>query len=762
MFSLSAKALACGTLTLITLLTGCSPAKPDIDRSVITFNAAEGDSRQYWAKTWVDVDIEGDFSRTIHSDMLIDYQVRERNELTKLDVRPRFIDINGGGVHINTSKLDSDQKPFIAMMDKGITLTLDLKQGKVLELSSDSEAVREVLQKMSRGPAAKANDMFQSPTLAMTMPAKQGTTQTITLANGLQATAELFRLTEQKALIRLHTEAASASDETQTSDEPQPKNIAATMMIDRDSGWIDSLTLIAHLNMRYMGRSVDITQHVLMRPNTNPPLVALQHIPEISNDDFPELEYHQIALSTQAETEDAALPNSYGSIDDRFMGGRQLMLSYQGSTGSLGRIALRDIKAVDNHDQPLPFAFTFMPAPNTGYSDEISLVVNPDSWQSQTQLVAPDTIRFAATADYYPEARTQQTLAIDPNTATSVSDGSNTAQLQPVPDKPNTFTLKFYGTPTSGYVFTSIPELEGQHFRWLALSDIDNTELMANERFMLAQGEMLQAYTIVFAADKPLPKQLTLTHVNRAEQPSFSRDIMFKPVKELLLDPDIAPLQGGEQERDRQEQSDGTQASSANAASTPESGPQFNNKNQLIMRWSQTDQLRCQLSVNTPDETGHTLTWQPKKEDVLYGDVNDGQLQTWVLATDDGIRSYFYGRQVETILDCQGELVWQPLSLPSAKHPWLIDVRQFPGFDAKQSVDRFTARYRFIDKAGHPLQVQTLMVADGMIQQAKTIGDAVIGEHYLRLSGELATAQQMTSEGDTFQRRWHRTYPSLP
>lgn len=138
--------------------------------------------------------------------------------------------------------------------------------------------------------------------------------------------------------------------------------------------------------------------------------------------------------------------------------------------------------------------------------------------------------------------------------------------------------------------------------------------------------------------------------------------------------------------------------------------------------------------------------------------------RTFYLSTNDGVQQFFYDQKITTEMNCHERLVWVPFT-PNvvANKQWLVDITQLGNNIKTMKIKDFMKKYRFLNK-----QKETLGLYDA--QKARPVGlnsnarlsSILTDEGELRLSGLVESAARITRKPFKFHQQWHYTFPSLP
>lgn len=702
------------------LISGCSPQDEKTDASVIKFQGKTDSSRQYVGSAIFSVS-----GQSITFDHILSYKVLNRADPMKLQAKLSYLHLDTGSSvmpSVSSTYVERKRAMFGKLMDAGITMSVESKASKIVAISSEDDDIKSFLDDSSL-MGSQQKDLFQVSGILAAIPAKVGASVDISVRN-IHAKATLTRLTAHYATILIK----ATVPKEQLDDSDLPSWIAMTMVVERKSGWLVSSarlgTLIKKGNQPAVGFDEQLYQSNAFGPFS--PIDVAQ--PPIAHT------YHVKPPQAQPKTSDELFASNYGLFINS---DTEHKLTYPLKGQWAQQIALSDFEPMNQTvQQQLKYTYQM-----TGHGNQLGVTGFSHGWKESNRRYSGLVRWYKASAKFYPVSYKALSLKVNPAQKTQLNSGDLTAQLVPVKGHEGRFNLFLYRSVNSWFNFANIPQLEGAKVRALAINHQfdDIAQLTHYGSARLNRGELRATYEIQWPQGKALPQKLTLQQVTRAKDAAFEKELEFRQPRDLALNMDISP-------RD-----DNWQIPAAKSSLT--SGPEIENRNQLAFYWDASDIQRCQLSVKTPQLNGHVLSWQL--------DSSEGTSQRWLLATEHKRHSYFYARQVNTTLNCPTTLHWQTQPVKTASHPWLIDIRQFSKVDLNQPFEKFANHYRFYDKAGQLLSIYNLKVGyeDG---DAKTLGEALLKQHYLKLSGDVASMQHATEINQSITRSWTNTLPGLP
>lgn len=511
------------------LLSACSQQDPHPNTLIL--KAPAGSHHRYDIAATVTIHSDQDsLQQQLNMDMRADYQRLDHRDKTTLKVTPRYLHVHGAGMHIDTSRMTRSDLPdgLASLLDDGLTIKLDLQQGHLLSVTTHDDAVNRRLRELTDDLVMPRNTLFHIPTILAPLPAQQGASNTVVLPAG-QATATVTRLTPHQATIVVASPAPT---------EQHPNYTVRVLVIDRQTGWLLSMSQVARQYQYMAGHQVRIEQRLVMslaspfghrlpRLLTDPTALAQ---PPLFN------AYPDFPLPTHASTRAAALPTSTGmylSGERRYTDTPENpWLNYPVPEGTAQQIRFDDLRAVvkDPHSERRKTVKLEMDQRTINTAPTIvGLRILPHYWHAKVAHQLAHIEQWQATAHYYPVQCKDYELPVSSSQTTTIEAGDNRVELTPVPEQPHSFWLRFYETSSSQFAKYDIPELVAAQSEFYGPFPMGPSYLTAVEQQQLNIGAMQFVMKVHFDEATPLPKQLTLHQLIRAKAPTFTRTIHFLP-----------------------------------------------------------------------------------------------------------------------------------------------------------------------------------------------------------------------------------------
>lgn len=760
----------------------------------VRFTPTEGEVRDYLVATQVEITPDEDSrqQRTYETTSrgVMRYHVDDAGDTIRLRVVPELLAITRDNDTLFASNDTGSRatQPIADLLRDGFKLTLDADGKSRIELVN-----KDKLDALGADMPDLTGDAFQTqvidPMIAQSLPAKEGAEVSLDTYRGMQnVSVKVVRVDDDSLSLQI-------TGSADTLDEGNPivgqlsglgldarisdVRLQARVRVDRSSGWMESMAAVSDMRIQVRDRTANVRSlsYALHRDDLatggyGDGLSGLfDNLPLAEDREYP---IPQSPADTHPEPQTPPTDLELASRNPAFIAqDRRLTLALDMDSFDdipFSSLELTDITLYDDQDQrldiPLVFDTIDYDYESTTNSDGPALLFKLVSlgWDDpDLDRVARVEAQFAYTR---PDAGEPQQLELG-DEPSQLGAGDIRVTARPVPDEDNSWWVDLY-TDSSAYYWldgsTAQPDLQAT-----TLAKAQGSWLTTPEEVALARVDQPMAWRqhLKVQADHT-PAELALRHT-RTDADKKVYTVSFKDYAARYSNRDLAPPQK-------------KKITAAARTQMPAEGPialddiqtTDADKNRLRMVLPEGLVGACELSADAPAQAGHELVWQrrpaPKR---YYGRQEDADTpgeQTWELATDDGIRTYFYGIEVETTLACTGTPRWQRTSIDSDK-PWLIDLKAVTGRmpDPDQSAAAFFDSVRIVDADGNALRpmrkdaAPDQRLADWPEEAAEhSLGDYMYEDGIIRLWGSADQVLALKLGGEPNERRWNDKLEALP
>ncbi|WP_250464076.1 hypothetical protein [Microbulbifer litoralis] len=742
----SARYLFPTVLATLAFLTACSDAPP----GTVRFSPSTGDTRSYQVHSRSRIRVGApslERSLTVDSDTVLRYKVLGTGRTLKLAIEPTYTRFSlDGRTNFSNARADDSRAGNVLreLMSAGFELEIDTETGTIEHFASSNDALWQTVLEDAGGPVVDNLEKQMSPpgVPQLAVPAIEGKTVTLSNFRGadqLQLTVE--RVTDSEVVTRLEAHGKAM-------------RLQGTMVLERDSGWLKRLALISenHIEQDDIGGSS--RQQLLVLPEDSPSvlgswLLNMRLGGEQGRPFEPAPTANKVADTATAEQ---VLPVPVGSLvqtQDWLL----LQVGHDlGRNAFPGRFDLEDLQLQGADGEPLPLELFRMSRydffdPDAGKHSTMARYV-PLGWDNAGEQLEKIG-QITATGHYQALDVEAVTLPLDGEKATEVTLHGARAEAIPT-DNPREFRLRLQHTGTHHFSsrIHGLEEARGiqPDGEWLSAEEREILRLVALGHYALGDIRM------VFS--EQVPDELTLYLLSDSDRQPFDYQLRFVTEAAMRNDLSLPPTT----EVPLYENADGDDTADIALGELELPQPQ---NNQLALELPASLVGSCQPTVvEAPDIDGHPLVWRRLTENA----TNNNQLgttQQWQLSTEDGIRHYFYGLEIEHAIRCKGRSEWRAVPISLGDRPWLVEPTQLGDqFDPHQPIADFLQRYRFIGTQGWPLA--PVPPNSEVSLSASTVGDYLTRDGLLRLAGEVQRVEQRVFTGEPEERLWSTDFQPLP
>lgn len=755
-------------LQRLSLLVCCSFAllacaeQPD----TLAFKPDDGEHRRYqmFSETYVEATSSyGSDSDRIRTQMLMDYTVDEQSSTYDVLMQPKYIRMRfrRGGF----SSLDAPnyrQEELWPLMEAGFTMVLDKQSGAANDfivhhhidrMDEDGlDPIRELLQ-----------DEFSRPGYGSGIALSEGATQQVP-AKGIFPEVTLLVKTLDDDVVTLSV-----------SGENDEVKLYGYMVLERDTGWLKRSTLIVDLPLQddYVEGTARMVATVV------PADWQFGQDLEFLRDSGYELPIDTSKLPDTIEayeiaSEQEVFPTGTGSIDYY---DDKLTLEYVHevqSMESLGHIEVSNFQGLDQSGDVIDLNLHGLNAFTYNFGDDqpmqTGVDVYPLGWGGMQdkleQLAAVE-----ATVKRFPMTLDLVALPVR-DSETSIEHHGARAILTPT-EKKRVYTLKleytdkaYFGMTVDGPSGGSVEYDQAQGIPdWV---DAGESRLLEVTR----QGYFPTTYTLYF--EDEMPDEIRLLTYLIGDEPLHEKQVRFFDPEAVLSNIELEPLSNAylflEEDKYAIPTFDDYQFE---VTTLQEIEPQDLGRPQLYLVLSHEQAALCELD-QTADvkEAGRQLEWQerdPRQRYVMH-DLRLANEVVYQLATEDGVRHFFYEHEVALRMQCEGEPEWHELDMESGEQSWLVSAAQLLGESWEEESEdmplvELLRRYRFLDSQDRALTL--LPPPDferqrGLDLNTLSVSDFVTEEGWLRVAGRVHEVHKLQAAGDPVSREWTHQFPALP
>ncbi|WP_423822250.1 hypothetical protein V5738_18160 [Salinisphaera sp. SPP-AMP-43] len=777
-------AIASGAIGLLIAAVAVTAFVWSRPSSAVRFAPAVGDSHQYRIGLRVGVAPgESVFDRAVILQSVVRYRVTDRDhDATTLRVEPRYmVGKMGHRVLFDSTRTDhSAREPIAAAMRAGFDLTIG-HDGHTQLTPANRDAWEAVMQHSAIQRLDQFKQQLNAPGVLTQLPARAGATRT---AGGFQTLPKL-KLTVTKVSPEAIVVAIDRAEDTQPvqvplGDDDAPvtmtlDHLHGKMRIARDSGWIESLALVADQTGTQGSRSVPIHLDLSMQALPEDPaagdlqnsLAGFERVAQLAGDeDDDSFDYPLHLPQSDDDTHD---PQHSNAAPDP-------LFAESGATFKVDS---------DQHELVLEAPYNIEDKQSPGHVTLAGLTLTGADGQALDLPMVVDEMRFTLVDD-----RIGTHISLRPL-------GWGSADLSAIHGVQARFTYRSTGPrqhtgieladhPTElrkkDAVARAIP-IEGQSNQWRIEVTNDQGNFFVDRTQSYAGLKVFNTNRRYGAPLAPVEAGLIARVAHpMAEHAQFRVEGQAQrlPLAYTRFGDDSRAMQvvftdQALRYRDRSAPPPdthhifGLDAAPEQALDLDGLAPRDADLNRLRLRLPAGLGQACELKAKAPAENGHALVWQPRKDVRRPLSRDDDEpanagLRDWELATDDGVRRYFYDIAVDTTLHCPGQPQWQRADHQQGDTPWLVDIADVLGHpvDADTPATAFFERLRFLDNNGKPLRPMRLDAKpndrlDTWHDEAKqsTLGDYLADDGTVRFWGRVATIQQIGFSGQPIDKHWH-------
>lgn len=747
--------------SLLFLLISCSS-----DQSkTVEFKPVKGDEHHYrvYSHTTVKTDYR---NMSLSTDMMVGYKVREVGKLAEFDISVDAFRLNADGTSISNFNAAEKEPELHALMSQGFEADIRLKDNSIARFTAKNQQLwQAMMQDKGAQLQEELNKMLQAPSAPGSFPAVKG--HTFKLAGYLGApevTLVVSDVTDKNVRLTL------SADKDGT-------RIYGKLALNRKNGWLERLAVVSEqpFDNGYVegtARSV-----MLMLPQE-------QYVGNLSNpavgDESPyeyqwpdELADDWLQQANRQLTEKDIFPQQAGIFQNESYDGETLNLTYPHRMAPIlaeGELELTNLVLRDQQNEPLavnlaPYKSHLVSWSEDEYQSLTSLFLT--GWNvSVEQLYELQTIE--ADAVYHHARLVPVTLAVSASEPVQLNYEDVTATLTPVSGEKNTFLLSLTDAETRWFSFYM--QLGGKVMLQRVSGEAGTDWLSPAESALLSLATTsgyVRTWQVVF---DEVPQEITL-YVNERTGETTKRRLSFMNPPAYEADPQTMPLRDSYLYQD-----DEFSFYSTDAAPSPvvvalaDLEPELAD-NSLNLTLSSEQAAVCELAVvQAPEVNGHKLKWLPVADNTYrYISFNEGLIlsrqQRWQLASEDGIRQYFYDIEVKSRLACKGEPVWQTLTYGNDDSFWLVNLTELdPELDLSLPVAEFIRQYRFLNRNGKALALSippVLFDSDIKIQHQPLHALLTDGK-WLKIGGRAVAVEKIVVNDKPLTREWNSRFAPLP
>lgn len=732
----------------------------------LTFQPEDGEQRRYqmFSETYIEASNSfGSSSERIYSHMIMDYDVTEQAASFDVLMRPRFMMVrfrNGNFSSLDTP--DYRQKKIWPFLEAGVSTVIDKKSGEVtdfivhheIEDADDSgfDPIRQLLQ-----------DELSRPGYSNGIALKLGATQQMPAVELLpEITLTVESLDDQQVGLSLQGE----NDEVK---------LYGVIQLERSTGWLTRSAVVMDMPLQHEFAEGRVRVVAAVMPDDWKSGFDLDFIYSADYQmpaDIGALPDDLTALDMPSSAE--VFPGRSGSIQSN---GDKITLEYNHGVFDmfqLGHIEVDNLQAHDQAGNPIELDLHSVGALSFAFSETKAVQTHTDIYPLGWQDVVPKLEQIA-----FIEARLQR-FAVTHNivrlpvkdSETSVQFGEARAVLTPT-EQPDVYHLRleqaknvFFSTRITGPDSGSVEHMKAANVPdWL---EDGNRRLMA----IVTSGYFPLSHTLYFEGERPNELQL-LAH--RIEDQSLEeKQIRFYNPDVALSTVELEPLTSVYLFPEEDNVTDFASTGPVfELKELHDLAPQDFERPQLYMVLSHEQAALCSLE-QTADikEAGRRIVWLPHEPRQRFM-RRDSQLPLEVvyqLATEDGVRNFFYDHTAVVRLQCAGQPEWQLFDLDLGEQNWLVPVSALLGENwqeafADMQLIELLRLFRFLDTQQKAL---SLVPPPGFASQPGVkladirLLDFVTEEGMLRIAGRVNRVEKLEASGDRIVREWVHQFPALP
>ncbi|RUO25848.1 hypothetical protein CWE09_03715 [Aliidiomarina minuta] len=755
-------------LQRLSLLLGCSLALMACSEppQTLQFKPDDGEHRRYqmYSETFIEAtSSRGSDSERVRTHMFMDYDVEEQSSTYDVLLQPQYIRMRfrrGGFSSLDAP--DYRQEELWPLMEGGFTMQVDKQSGEATDfiihhnidrMDEDGfDPIRELLQ-----------DEFSRPGYGSGITLREGATQQMPAEGPFpEVTLTVKELDDQLVTLLIEGE----NDEIK---------LYGYILMERSTGWLKRSTLIVDMPLQddYVEGTARMVATVLPADwQSGQDLEFLRDAGQsfpIDTSALPDT-LDDLELASEAKV----FPTSSGSIDDY---DDKLSLRYIHDVfdmESLGHIEITDFQALDQNGDVLDLTLHGVNAFTYHYGDDEAMQTGVDVYPLGWTDMATKLEQLAAieaTVQRFPVTYELVELPVEDSETVLEHHGAR-AILTPA-DEEGVYYLKLEYTEKAYFGIS----IDGPSDGSLQYDRAENTPdwLDDGERSLLEvirQGYYPTTYTLYFADEGPNKVRLMTFLIG--DEPVQEKQVRFYDPDAALSNIELEPTSSHYLFSKYPDYANPSRTDfnfQLNSLQNVE--PVSFDRPQLYMALSHEQAALCELQQTSDvEEAGRAITWREHdpREQHMHRELSLPQQVVYQLATEDGVREFFYEHEVVLSMSCGGEPEWHALDLELGEQSWLIAVTELLGDDWQDThsdmvlVD-LLRRYRFLDTTDRAL---TVIPPPGFGNQRRldltrlTLDDFVTEEGFLRIAGRVERVEELQASGDAFAREWEHQFPALP
>lgn len=760
--------------------------------AAVTFSPAAGDTQTYQIGMSIGMPGASIFDRAFVLQSVVRYHVEDIDDgRIRMQVQPRFMRGRFGTRTLFDSTRADPDEPTAALLRDGFVMTID-KDGDTNLTFRNTAAQQRFETELGRRASALAQlkQQVSVPGLLDGLPARKGATQVI---GGIQSLPELQYTVAKVTPTALVVDLAPAPGKRQQSLSLDSMlgglaghsgdvsmtltQLRGRMQIDRETGWIDTLGLVAEQQVTADGDTRPVRINLSMRATDDPAAggtadnmaffarIAKQvgedpddaatdiPLPHASDDDAPE---------KQAEADKPAADG--GPIFDPAGGTYEidnkshrivLRLPFAKTlNGHVDSARLQGVRFFDSKGQPLALDAALAEMRYALVDDRLGQHIElvPLGWD-KPDLAAIHKVQ--ATLVGRPIKTRQQVALPLKSTPSRLQMGDSYASATPVAGQPQTWRIRLVNgnaqytidrdSDYQGLSAHALPRNADNPYSDFELALLDRATNPRAWRWSLEVTGKRDAFPLIVTQYGELSEPTTV---------SFS-NIAARYTDHSAPPPDTKHLYGLGKIPDGPIRLDELTTREAE-------------RNRLRMRLPRGIGAACSLTATNADPGGYPLAWHPRqpRRTSAARDTTDAEAtaQDWELTTPDGVRRYFYDTALDTRLHCPGTPEWRHKTFDGRDTPWLVDLDHTLGRHVATDTPAatFFQQARFVDDDGDPLRPMRLdarpdKLFDPWSDEAKdaTLADYVADDGTVRFWGRVAAIRYIDFSGPPIDKQWH-------
>lgn len=716
--------------SLLWLLCACTP------NTHVEFTPSKGDKADYWVQSSIEVKL-GSHTLHQHSSAMMHYEVTDVSPTLKLDLLPKYMTISGGESHFSSLQLADSDPDLYQLLSKGFEITLNNKTGEVLAFrGKDKESWQKAIERAGQQFADQLSQGLDSPGVLQRIPAQEGSKLTLEGFKGLRTELLVTKVTPEILEAEL---SANEGD----------SRLYGRIRLEREKGWLQHMVLILDTELQAMGQQGHSHLRIITaraeQLNELNEVGNLEQLPAFNDIERwntiktlpPELREEKSKLSAKQLFQ-------YGKgefLADSEQVRLNLLLTGNKLPG-YGEFSFKDMQALDAENKPVALEFATL-SQFGPYQEEENLLIQldllPMGWY-QNEILHNIT-RFEANIDYTPLELVSVSSRWNPEQIQQLALADGTLTITPIDQQAGEYLLHFR-SDSDGYLLPFFEGLDGE-FRYLTPKGGPEW-LNSMDRSLLFPGQQQLHLTLT----QP-PSEATFYAFKSGKHPAFSHKVHWVTREEFASDYTLPPMAPHYYlyAHTTQTPIDFDPDNFSTQADTPQ-GVRLT----LPADWASMCVVQVDGEVNYEQ---HPLQWIVQKES------RDAQQVHFQLTTDDGIRRYFYGLKVPSLLHCESTPRWHQLDYHPSERPWLIPLAFFNDLDLQQSVPQFLQHYRLYNAQGSLLPLMDRH-ANILNSEEVPLSQAVVEDKYLRVAGKVTRISQLEYQGEALDIRWVNDFPPLP